>query len=288
VVSPLKQSVAGTDLPETVLSFTSAEMPIGEAAYIARSISDLKLKKADALALTLTVNGGGRITENKSQTTLPLTSPVTEGEGATGTVPSTPANAAVTVILRIEGEKKGEKTVYEARASVVSGDRTTVVFPIEDFARATKNAKTLWIGVTDASTEAAEQGDRLAAYTVTLDKVECLTRKSSWIVVAFGWLLGILLVLALAFGVLVLRKRILRERKRRAMAQRRAQLARMQAQREGGASVRQGTQPPLNQARAPQAEASRMHEARRRSASRTPQMRPPKQNVPPHDHRDIR
>ena len=288
VVSPLKQSVAGTDLPETVLSFTSAEMPIGETAYIARSISDLKLKKADALALTLTVNGGGRITENKPQIALPSTTPATEGDGTPDAALSAPASAAITVILRIEGEKKGEKTVYEAHASVVSGDRTTVVFPIEDFARATKNAKTLWIGVTDASTEAAEQGNRQAAYTVTLDKVEYLTRKSSWVLVAFGCLFGILLVLVAAFGVLVLRKRILREKKRRAIAQRRAQLARMQAQREGDAPVRAGTQAPLDQAHTPQTDANRVHEARRRSASRTPQMRPPKQNIPPHDHRDIR
>lgn len=268
---PLKQNTQGTDLPETVLTFTTVEMPFGEAAYIARSLSDVDMNGVDGLAITVTVNGGGLISAQTADT------------DATSQTPAANSTAA-TVILRIMGERKGKTTVYEARANVAVGDRTTVVFPIEDFVNATRAAKTVWIGVTSAiEASGGATRERQAPYTVTVDSIDFLESKSGWIAVAFGWLLGILLILVLIFGLLVLRKHIRMKKRRKAMeARRRAQLARMQAQRGRAEQIPTNIGQSPVQRPTPQSGAGQMP---RRSASRTPQMRTPTQdkNVYPRD-----
>ncbi len=227
VVAPKKQNTQGTDLPETVLTFEASEMPVGEAAYIARPLDGVALGKVDALAITVTVKGGGRVSATAGTLATNTAETATEAEQST---PSKSTTAA-TVILRMTGEKNGKKIVYEARANVAVGDRTTLVFPTSDFTRATQNGTMLWLGVADAGTAQGTVREKQAPYTVTLDSIEFLESKTGWIAVAFGFLFGILLVLAVIFGLLVLRKRIRMEQKRREMAKRRAAAARAQAAR---------------------------------------------------------
>ncbi len=134
-----------------------------------------------------------------------------------------------TASLRLQlGKAEGdEKGLFSAETTVAANTWVKVTFPILDYTRrvGTSHSLTLSAAIPAVTTE-EDPGGSQAPFVLSVSDISVHPDKGTPLLTILLWILGLLCLAVLVFGILVIRANLRRQKRRRQLAAKRAQLAR--------------------------------------------------------------